>query len=396
MGLKRMYWTLGLLLTACSPLVMNGGERQDVEMDSGIEEVGGVESDSDILFNEDSIPSFEIEISEEAFDSLRNDPYTWVEGSFHYDGRTWSPVGIRLKGENSFSPIDEKPSIKVKFNKYVSGGEFLGLRELTLNNMFSDYSMMHERITYRMYREFGVPAARSHHALLTLNGEDYGLYANVENVDRRMMRRWFDDSDGPLFEVWDVDFYDGYIPYFELEYGEDDRTNLQGVADTLETGGASSLAALEEHLSLEAFLRYWAVGAYVAQFDAYPYSNPGDDCHVYDDPTTGTLHFLPHGADETFYYNDSEVDWANGILGVRCLEVPECRSTWIELVQEVLVLAEEIGIVDYFDTVSDQIEEHVREDSHKPYGNYYVWSYQDHMRNMLVTRESWLSADLGF
>ena len=391
-----MHVILGLLLTGCGPLVMKVGDKEEVEMDTGIEEVGGVPSDSDILFDEDSLPTFEIELSEEAIDSLREDPYTWVEGSFLYEGRTWSPVGIRLKGENSFSPIDEKPSLKVKFDKYQSSGEFLGLRELTLNNMFSDYSMMHERVAYRMYREFGVPAARSHHALLTLNGESYGLYANVENVDRRMMKRWFDDSDGPLFEVWDVDFYDGYIPYFELEYGEDDRTNLQGVADTLESSGAAALEALEAHLSLEGFLRYWAVGAYVAQFDAYPYSNPGDDCHVYDDPTSGALQFVPHGTDETFYYDEYQVDWATGILGVRCLEVAACRNTWIDLVQEVLVLADDIGIVAYFDTVASQIEEHVRDDRHKPYGNNYVWSYQEHMRNMLVARENWLSGELGF
>ena len=211
-----------------------------------------------------------------------------------------------------------------------------------------------------------------------------------------MIARWFEDDDGSLFEVWDVDFYDAYIPHFELEYGEDNRTNLQGVADSLESAGANALQDVEEHLSMEGFLRYWAVGMYVAQFDAYPYNDPGDDCHVYDDPTTGSLHFIPHGTDETFYYPDWEVDWAYGIIASRCLQVDGCEKQLITLVEDVVQVANDIDILHYFDEVSAQIEESVRNDSHKPYPNNYVWQYQASMRQMLVDREEFLSDQLDF
>ena len=37
----------------------------------------------------------------------------------------------------------------------------------------------------------GAPAARVGYAYVRLNGADYGLYANVENIDAVMARRWF-------------------------------------------------------------------------------------------------------------------------------------------------------------------------------------------------------------
>ena len=44
----------------------------------------------------------------------------------------------------------------------VSGerAKFFGLKDLTLNNMHSDFSMMHERLAYRVYRELGLVAPR--------------------------------------------------------------------------------------------------------------------------------------------------------------------------------------------------------------------------------------------
>ena len=366
----------------------------DYSWEQGVEAVPSIEDPSAILFEMSQIPDFSITLSSSAFNSLRNDPYTWVEGSFSFKGRTWDNIGVRLKGENSFLPIDEKPSLKIKFDKYVSGGEFYGLEELTLNNMSGDYSMMHESLAYRLYREAGVPAARSHHATVSINGEPYGLYANVENVDERMMSRWFEDDAGPLFEVWDVDFYDSYVPHFELEYGPDDRTNIQGVADVLEQGGEPAMEAVLDYLDLDAFINYWAVGMYVAQFDSYPYSNPGDDCHIYNNPTTDTLVFIPHGEDETFYYATSTVAQANGIVGKRCLATPSCFSALKQRVREVIEIADSIDYLGIFDEVQELIEPYVRADTHRPYNLEYVEYYQDYMRDMIRDRKEELEDQL--
>ena len=52
--------------------------------------------------------------------------------------------------------------------------------------------MMHERMAYWVARQAGgIPASRANHAQLTINGQPYGLYTNVETVKKRILRRWF-------------------------------------------------------------------------------------------------------------------------------------------------------------------------------------------------------------
>ena len=72
--------------------------------------------------------------------------------------------------------------------------------------MHSDFSMMHERIAYWVARQAGVPASRANHALVTVNGQLYGLYANVETVKKHILSRVFGNNTGSLFSATDVDF----------------------------------------------------------------------------------------------------------------------------------------------------------------------------------------------
>ena len=133
----------------------------------------------------------------------------------------------------SWEPIDQKPSLHINIDKFVAGAAFFGLKDLTLNNMHSDFSMMHERMAYWIARKAGVPASRANHALVTVNGQPYGLYANVETVKKNILKRTFGNNTGALFTATDVDFVAADIPLFELVTGPDDRTMLSGLAAAL-------------------------------------------------------------------------------------------------------------------------------------------------------------------
>ena len=52
-----------------------------------------------------------------------------------------------FKGTFSLTTLDEKPSFKVKFNKFVKGQRFHGYEMLIFNNMHQDPSML--RAPYR-------------------------------------------------------------------------------------------------------------------------------------------------------------------------------------------------------------------------------------------------------
>ena len=74
----------------------------------------------------------------------------------------------------------------------------------------------------------GLPAPRCNSALVYVNGEFYGVYANVEAEDKTFLSRWFASNDGNLYEEGQVDFVPGAEVEFDLETNEtaNDRTDL--------------------------------------------------------------------------------------------------------------------------------------------------------------------------
>ncbi len=370
-----------------------GPPTWELGADPDTESVSGrVELDSDALFNEDSLPEFYLELSDDALDDLRREPYEYTEATLIYDGRRYGPIGIRTKGENSWRPFADKSSIKLDFNRYEGGPDrFAGMKGLTFNAMNEDYSMMHERVAYKLYRETGVPAARAHHAILYVNDELYGLFVMLDTIDDVFLKRWFNDTSGTMFEQHDGDLTDDYVQdntYFQLEEGEDDRTALQGLADALEASGPEAIEAAEQFLDWDAFQKYWGSGSVVMNFDAYPFRFAGDDCHLYFDPERGQLVYIPHGADETWYQDDDFEARANGHIAARCREVPACRDAWANRVYDALDHLESAEFGDYAREVRDQIQPWVEADPERNYPLDYVQYYQQDMISKIDNRRA--------
>ena len=103
---------------------------------------------------------------------------------------------MNLKGTSSFQTIDQKPAFRVNINKFVKGARLFGLKEILLNNMVQDRSMIHERLAYWIGRQIGtVPTPRCNHSWVTMNGAVLGLYATVEEAKGTMMANSFSRRD---------------------------------------------------------------------------------------------------------------------------------------------------------------------------------------------------------
>jgi spore coat protein CotH len=105
-------------------------------------------------------------------------------------------IEVKLKGHfnSSFRPLSEKAAFKLKFAKTE---RYLGLKKMTLNNMVEDPSMIHETLAYSLYRAAGVPASHTGYAFLRVNGEDYGVYLNIETLDDLAMEKRFGPFEEP-------------------------------------------------------------------------------------------------------------------------------------------------------------------------------------------------------
>ena len=152
------------------------------------------------LFDDRVLHTLQIAIHSRDWDQLRS---TYLENDHYPADLTWNGirvtnVGVRSRGRTTRSGV--KPGLEIDFAHYSTGGQFLGLQALVLDNMLLDKSMIRERVAMAFLRRFGVPAPRESFATLFINGQYAGLYAMVEEVDSGFAQRALGDANGALFE----------------------------------------------------------------------------------------------------------------------------------------------------------------------------------------------------
>lgn len=285
---------------------------------------------------------------------LEAEPDEYVEGTFSLaktDGTpggaqapvvTSRPVEIRLKGNASGSlrTLDQKAAFKLKFKKTEP---FLGLRKMTLNNMVEDDSFLHETLSYRMFRDAGVAAPRTGFAWVRLNGEDFGLYLNLENLDKVDLERWF----GPLAESQHlyegesgVDVEPNREGEFEVDEGDEaDRSDLEALIASANTEvGPGWAGQVSARIDLEEMTRMWAVEKYVGHWDGYSGEEaPGrpNNYYLYSDPA-GRFQMLPWGTDNTWEpAKRPDFEGDAGLLFDDCSVDPECEGLYRKALREV-------------------------------------------------------------
>jgi spore coat protein CotH len=213
-----------------------------------------------------------------------------------------------------------------------------GRRALTLNNMLQDGTLMAERLAYEVFREMGAPASRANHAMVYVNDEYYGLYANIETPNEEFLEHWFDDPDRTLYEEAGRDFDRRKTAQrFERETNErqsDDRENLRALEEACI---ASNLGRVRELVDWQKFLLFSALEAAVNQVDGYSYAQSGPNNYRIYDSAHGLI-FIPWGLDWAFGPVATQdgglfVDpfWArpkHGVLMRMCLADAECRQEY--------------------------------------------------------------------
>ena len=107
-------------------------------------------------------------------------PFSWFTGIVTVDGERLTNVGIRKKGFIG-SMNENKPSLKIRFDKFEEDQTYLDAKRLTLNNDVQDPSYVRQCLAYDLFRAVG-PCPRCNYAHVFVNGVDMGVYTNVESI----------------------------------------------------------------------------------------------------------------------------------------------------------------------------------------------------------------------
>jgi len=142
------------------------------------------------------IHNYHLTLAPEALKAINADPYldSKVPGTFTYKGRSF-PVRVRYRGVGSRGYA--KKNWKVDFGSPV----FEGHRQINIQSEFRDAFCCREKITYDIFRAAGVMAPQGRYVHLLLNGEELGLYTQVEQVDEYFLGRNGRDDSGSLYKA---------------------------------------------------------------------------------------------------------------------------------------------------------------------------------------------------
>jgi len=119
--------------------------------------------------------------------------------TLRYEGEVYDSVAVAFKGQSSFQRAveegSEKLSFSVKLDEYIDGQDIEGYNNFNFNNAYGDLSFMREVIYGLLSRKF-VPALKGSFIRLWINGEDWGLYPNIQQLNGDFVKEWFPEKDG--------------------------------------------------------------------------------------------------------------------------------------------------------------------------------------------------------
>src|SRR5437762_1097751 len=111
------------------------------------------QANSQEFFVNGTICQLHLELPAKGIEALKKESRKFVEGALREGSNTYAKVGVHLKGNTSFRPIDgDKPNFTLKFNLHAPGQRFHGLNKISLNNSLQDSSYLNEALCAGLFR----------------------------------------------------------------------------------------------------------------------------------------------------------------------------------------------------------------------------------------------------
>ncbi len=229
------------------------------------------------------------------------DPVPYLMATVIIDGETVDSVGVRFKGFTSAWASSTKKPFKIDFNEFVPGKKYDGLRKLNLNNSTGDASMQRDFICYDLHRSTGVKASRVSFSKVYINGEYWGLYQSVEQVDKEFLQKNFSNDNGNLFKnlgwsglEWLGNNEGPYADIFSLKTNktENDWSGFINLIDVINnTSNAEFKKEISAVFNVDLFLKVLAVDVATNNWDSY--LEHQRNWYMYEDTQTGIFHWIP-------------------------------------------------------------------------------------------------------
>jgi len=281
------------------------------------------------------------------------------------DGIRYDSVGVRFKGKSSFRGNDtEKKSFNITLDRFIDGQDVDGYNTFNLNGGWEDTTSMRE-IVYNNVGHHYYMSLKSNFVHLKINGEDWGPYANVQQLDSDYIKEWYLSNDGT---IWRAENIDGGTPgagihgrgKSTLNYNGPDSTDYNrdytlkrteqedpwsGLIAACDVLNNTPLSYLEKELArvLDVDKTCWFLAHENVFGDSDSYINKGgSDYYLYYEPETGRIMPLEYDGNGVLldqllgmplFFHASDFRF---ILMHRMLAAPSIRQRYLAHVRVIL------------------------------------------------------------
>lgn len=246
------------------------------------------------------------------FDELADFYRTDVEvpADLTVDGNKYPSVGVRFRGNTSYMMASEKKSFNISVDYNDDNQRLYGYKTLNLLNCNTDPTLIREVLYSKICREY-LPAPKANFVKLVVNGENWGVYANIQQFNKDFLQDWFDTKDGVRWKipanfsgtgalVWNGADPAKYKNIYELKTTDapnawNDLVNLCNVLNNTPVDQLES--KLKPIFDIDGAL--WFIAMDNIFMDSDGYISRGSDYNLYEDPQ-GRFHMIPYDNNETF------------------------------------------------------------------------------------------------
>jgi hypothetical protein len=244
------------------------------------------------------------------------------------DGATYADIGVHFRGNTSYSMVrGKKKSLHLSFDWTHDAQRVLGYRSTNLINGNEDPSCLREALNAFVSRRHA-HALQANLVRVVINGEDFGVYVNLQHFNKDFLDENYGSSKGTRFKV-PPDFSGNgalrdlgddeasYRRNYLLKSEDDPKawTRLRDLCQLLENGGGEQLLLeLPDYLDLDDALWFLAIDNAILDGDGY-YSR-GSDYSLWLD-AAGRFHPIARDGNEVLGADDGPPATSSGRPGSR-------------------------------------------------------------------------------
>lgn len=227
------------------------------------------------------------------------------------DGEVYSEVGVRARGTSSYFTVrSAKKSFNIAIDYGDDGQRLFGYKTLNLLNGHVDSSFIREVLYNRIARDY-IPSMKTNLVKLVINGENWGVYINLQQYNKDFLEEWFDTRDGIRWKIgpgggaltYTGDDIARYQSTYQLKTGnvENPWGKLIELCKLLD--GDTPNSKLETDLSpvFNIDRALWQLAVSNVFMDDDSYIHKGGDYSLYKD-INDRFHLISHDNNETFRF----------------------------------------------------------------------------------------------